>query len=148
MLIIKSFMSSNDRTYRFKMLRQISNPQRLQTRNIEIPLEPTTTLPKFKALPNIITHHRSRPLIHRSQMSGGNITTSPDIRKSNVLALMTCWAKRNQPYQPLNVANIIVIPDLMTFNGVLVSLAFSSAVPEVIADFAAVVGCFERSLFQ
>jgi hypothetical protein len=65
-------------------------------------------------------------------VSSGNITTPPDIRKPKVLALMASWAKRDQPDQPLNVASIIVIPDFMTFNGVLISLA--------IADFAAVVG--------
>jgi hypothetical protein len=73
-------------------------------------------------------------------VSGGNITTPPDIRKSNVLALMASWAKRDQPDQPLNVASIIVVPDFMALDGVLMSLA--------IADFTAVVGCFERSLFQ
>jgi hypothetical protein len=73
-------------------------------------------------------------------VSSGNITTPPDIRKSNVLTLMATRTKRNEPHEPLNVANIVVVPDLMALNGVLVSLA--------IADFAAVVGCFERSLFQ
>jgi hypothetical protein len=73
-------------------------------------------------------------------VSSGNITTSSDIRKSNVLTFMTRWAKSDEPGQPLNMASIIVIPDLVTLNGVLISLA--------IADFTAVVGCFERSLLQ
>jgi hypothetical protein len=73
-------------------------------------------------------------------VSGGNITTPPDIHKPNVLALMASWAKRDQPDQPLNVTSIIVVPDFVALDRVLIPLA--------IADFAAVVGCFECTLLQ